>query len=61
MKKIKPVVVEYKYIGNMTFPSWKDWHRYKAYRDTATAEAAMDNLRRKYSIGSSACARRRKR
>ena len=48
MKKIKPVVVEYRYNGDMPFPSWKDWRRYKSYRDTATAETAMDNLRRKY-------------
>lgn len=49
MKKNKPVIVEHRYVGLLPFPSWKEWHKFRAYRDVETAQMAVDNLSRKHN------------
>ena len=48
MKKNKPIIVDHRYIGDLPFPSWREWHKWRVYRDIKTAQMAVDNLRRKY-------------
>ena len=46
-KKYKPVIVEWRYIGQFLFDDWGTWHKWGAYRDMKTAENVVEQLTRK--------------
>ncbi len=45
-KKKKEIEVQYRYIGKMNFPGFRDrnWHRHRFYEKLSDAEKAVDGL-----------------
>jgi hypothetical protein len=45
-KKSKKVIIESRYIGDLPFPSWKEWHKYQSYDTMKSALMAIETKNR---------------